>query len=221
MRAAKPALVLLSGGLDSALNLALAAREGSAVLALTFAYGQRAEARELESAAALAAHYGIDWRSLDLRWLGTAHPNALTRRGSDLPDLKTEDLDNPEKSNASARAVWVANRNGLFLNAAAVFAEAMGLERLLVGFNREEAATFPDNSRAFLEAATTALAYSTLNHVRVDSFTLAWDKTEIVREAAKVGLPFEKIWSCYESGPTPCGNCESCRRFARAREQAL
>lgn len=215
------ALILLSGGLDSALNLALAAREGTARLALTVAYGQRAEAPELRAAEALAAHYEIPWQAVDLRWLGGIHANALTRGSSDLSLLGADELDHVEKTNASARAVWVANRNGLFLNVAGAFAEARGLARILVGFNREEAATFPDNSRAYVAAASAALQFSTLNKVAVDSFTLDWDKTEILSEAVRVGLPLELVWSCYDAGPKACGVCESCQRFARARSRVL
>lgn len=215
-----PALVLLSGGLDSAANLAMAAKDGVAALALTIAYGQKAEAAELRAAEALAGHYNVPWRSLDLRWLGNVHGNALTRSEHSLPNLGSENLDNLEKARATAKAVWVANRNGLFLNAAAVFAEAAQISRILVGFNLEEAATFPDNSREYMDAASAALKFSTMNQVRVESYTVDWNKIQILREARKIGMPMGLVWSCYESGATPCGVCESCQRFARAEQEA-
>lgn len=118
----------------------------------------------------------------------------------------------------SAASVWVPNRNGVLINVASAFAEIHQASRVLVGFNVEEAVTFPDNSRAFLRQASRALAYSTANRAEVFSYTDAWDKRRIVRELRKLAkpFPFEKVWSCYFGGATPCGKCESCRRFRRA-----
>jgi 7-cyano-7-deazaguanine synthase len=209
------AVILLSGGLDSALNLALAARDGRAKLALTVRYGQRAEGAECAAAEALAAHYRVPWRAVSLGWLGEVNPTLLTREGL-LPRLSTDELDSAKASDASMRAVWVANRNGVFLNVAAAFAEALGLPHVLAGYNREEAATFPDNSAAFLEATNRAFSYSTLNGVTASSYTIDWDKTRILREALALELPLDKVWSCYEAGPARCWKCESCKRSERA-----
>ena len=111
------------------------------------------------------------------------------------------------------------NRNGVLINVAAAYAERARAKRVVVGFNREEAATFPDNSAEFAARASGALALSTANGVEVFSYTADWDKREIVaalrREVA--AFPFESVWSCYFGEAKPCGRCESCRRFARAR----
>jgi 7-cyano-7-deazaguanine synthase len=210
------AVILLSGGLDSALNLALAAKAGEAKLALTMCYGQRAEPAEVKAARALAKHYKVEWRYLNLRWLGQVNTTALTNPEQALPLLATEELDSLPHATASMKAVWVANRNGVFLNVAAAFAEAQNDNKVLVGFNLEEAGTFPDNSEAYLKALNAAFAYSTRNHVEVASYTTHWDKTRILQEALKVGLPLDLVWSCYESGPARCWKCESCKRSERA-----
>ncbi len=210
------AVILLSGGLDSALNLAIASRNGSARWALTMRYGQRAEAAELAAARALCAHYQVEWRSVDLSWLGQVNPTSLTRAGKNLPNPTTAELDSHVASDASMRAVWVANRNGVFLNVAAAYAEALGVQEVLTGYNKEEAATFPDNSAAFLAATNEAFSYSTLNGVRASSYTIAWDKTRILQEALQLDLPLDKVWSCYEAGPERCWKCESCKRSERA-----
>jgi 7-cyano-7-deazaguanine synthase in queuosine biosynthesis len=107
-------------------------------------------------------------------------------------------------------------RNGVFLNVAAAFAEALGVREVLTGYNREEAATFPDNSAAFLEAMNQAFSFSTLNGVRASSYTIAWDKPQILQEALRVNLPLNLVWSCYEAGPERCWKCESCKRSERA-----
>lgn len=108
------------------------------------------------------------------------------------------------------------NRNGLFLNIAASFAEGLGAAAILTGFNREEAETFPDNSASFVEAANGSLRFSTLSGVRVESPTLQMNKLEIVQEGLRVQLPFELTWSCYEGFDKMCGACESCLRSKRA-----
>lgn len=214
------AVILLSGGLDSALNLALAAKRGRAKLAITMRYGQRAEPAELRAAEALAKHYGVRWESVDLRWLGQVNPTRLTRPETELPKPTMAELDSYVASDASMRAVWVANRNGVFLNVAAAFAEALGENEVMVGFNREEAGTFPDNSVGYLEAMNRAFSFSTLNHVRVDSYTLEWEKPRIIAEALEHALPLDLVWSCYEPGPARCWECESCKRSERALRAA-
>ncbi len=202
------AVALLSGGLDSTVAFAMTAR--SCLLAITADYGQRAAAREIAAARRTARRHGVPHRVVRLPWLGGG---ALTERTTRLP---APDLDDARATRRSAAAVWVPNRNGVLLAVAASYAERLGAGAVVVGFNREEAATFPDNSRAFLAAATRALAYSTANAVRVLSPTAAWDKARIVREARRRRIPLDSIWPCYEGGRTWCGRCESCLRALRA-----
>jgi 7-cyano-7-deazaguanine synthase len=116
----------------------------------------------------------------------------------------------------TAAAVWVPNRNGLFIAIAAARAESLGIRGLVVGFNREEAATFPDNSRDYLEKQNRALGLSTANHVEVFAPTIELTKSQIVVEAMGLGVPLSEIWSCYWGGTVPCGACESCQRLQRA-----
>lgn len=211
-------VILLSGGLDSAANLALCARRDRLLAALTIRYGQKAEAREVEAARALCAHYGVRHEVVDLRWLGAMGGSSLTEGASAIPELATSELDREEVIRQSAKSVWVPNRNGVFLNVAAAYAERLGAQRVVVGFNREEAATFPDNSIDYLKRATAALALSTANQVEVFCYTAAWDKREIVAHLRELdpAFPYHLVWSCYLGGETRCGRCESCRRFERA-----
>lgn len=136
--------------------------------------------------------------------------------GGTVPEPDPAALDDPVHATASARSVWVPNRNGLLVNLAAFFAEALGCTRIVCGFNREEAATFPDNSEAFVAATNAALRRSTLCGVQVLSFTQRLSKEEIVGLGETLGVPWDLIWSCYHGGEKPCGACESCRRLARA-----
>lgn len=213
-----PSVILLSGGLDSAANLALCAERDQPLLAVTADYGQRAARREIEAARALCEYYAVPHIEVDLRWLGELGGSALTDPSLTLPEPARERLDELDSAKASAAAVWVPNRNGVLINVAAAYAERNGASRVVVGFNSEEAATFPDNSVGFLKAAGVALAYSTRNQCQVFSYTAEWDKTTIVRELKRLArpFPFEKLWSCYQGGAKPCGQCESCKRLRRA-----
>jgi 7-cyano-7-deazaguanine synthase len=214
-------VILLSGGLDSAANLALCRASDDPILALTVRYGQKASDQEVRAARQLAHHYDVRHEVIDLEWLGALGGSSLTDAGMQIPNLKTSELDNRQVTELSAKSVWVPNRNGLFIQVAAAFAERFNADRVVVGFNREEAATFPDNSADFIARSSHALELSTATGVKVHCYTVDLNKTEIVRELRKQpkAFPFDLVWSCYHDGATPCGECESCRRFARATRE--
>jgi 7-cyano-7-deazaguanine synthase len=201
-------VAILSGGLDSTVSLAAATRRMDVVLALTFDYGQRAAKRERAASSKIARHYKIPHRVIALPWLAKLTTTALVNRNSALP--------RHEMSERSAKAVWVPNRNGVFIEIAAAHAESLGATRLITGFNREEAVTFPDNSPAYVGAVNLALSYSTANGVQVVSFTGALDKKAIVALGRRLDAPLKQIWPCYEGGKRWCGECESCLRSLRA-----
>lgn len=212
-------VVLLSGGLDSTVSMAQALIEGEVQLCLTIDYGQRAAAKEIAAAQALAAHYNLAHRVINLPFLADVTTTSLVNTKEIIPEPEGE-LDNPQQARTRAKAVWVPNRNGLFINIAACFAEALGCEQVVTGFNREEAAAFPDNSIDFIEAINLSLSYSTANKIRVVSYTAWLNKSEIVRLGQRLKIPWHLLWSCYYGGETMCGRCESCRRFMRAMSAA-
>ncbi|MEZ6195043.1 MAG: 7-cyano-7-deazaguanine synthase QueC [Planctomycetota bacterium] len=214
------ALVLLSGGLDSTVAAYLAADECEVLGALAFDYGQRARRRELGASYAIAADLRIAHRTVELPFFRLLSAGALTEPASELPRPSAGDLDDPEAARASAAAVWVPNRNGVFIAVGAAWAESAGADVLVVGFNAEEARTFPDNGEDFVARQNEALAYSTARGVRVSAPTQRMSKVEIVRVAMERDLPLERAWSCYEGDDKPCGTCESCRRFDRALDAA-
>lgn len=215
------AVALLSGGLDSTVACAAAHRAQGVQLALTVDYRQRAAAREARAAADVAKALGIRHRRIALDFLGEVTTTALVNRAVGLPELAPKDLDDVAgAARESMRRVWVPNRNGLLIAVAAAFAESMGARDVVVGFNREEAATFADNSAEFLERASAALALSTASGVRVISPTIELDKVGILRLAGEVGAPLCYIWSCYEGGKSHCWRCESCLRLRRALDGA-
>ncbi len=201
-------VAILSGGLDSTVSLAAALREMKVVLAITFDYGQRAAKRERTAAARIARHYGVPQRVIGLPWLAAVTGSALVNRKAKLP--------RNEMSERSAKAVWVPNRNGVFIEIAAAHAESLGANRLITGFNKEEAATFPDNSPQYVSAVNRALSFSTANGVKVVSYTGNLDKRGIVSLGQRLDAPLHHIWPCYEGGRYWCGECESCLRSLRA-----
>jgi len=216
-----PAVVLLSGGLDSAVNLKRALDETGIALALTLEYGQKAAAREIAAAAAMCQALGVRHRVVALPWLAEICHTALVNPECEVPRLRPEQLGEERvTSRDTARAVWVPNRNGVFIAIAAAFAESLGAEAVVTGFNAEEAATFPDNSAAFAAAATAGLQFSTATAVQVMSYTQALTKSEVVLLGRRIGAPLALVWSCYRGGEAPCGNCESCARFLRACQLA-
>lgn len=213
------AVSLLSSGLDSVTALVLTKELMDVRLALTFDYGQRSALREIEFAKNICDSYGIEHEVIKLDWLGNITKTSLVNKDVEVPKLSLEDISDgaaPEITEESAKNVWVPNRNGVMINIAGSFAESLGCEYVTVGFNGEEAQTFPDNSFEFVKAMDRSLYFSTQNKVKLLAPLIEFDKATIVLEALKTDAPLEWSWSCYHGGDVPCGVCESCVRRARA-----
>jgi 7-cyano-7-deazaguanine synthase len=194
--------------------------ESGVELCLTFDYGQLAAEKEILAAAALAGHYQLSHKVVKLPFLREITDNALVCGDVSLPEPDPADLDDPEAAAVIAANVWIPNRNGLFINIAAAFAEACGAGLIAAGFNREEAVTFPDNSEGFVRAVNNCLEYSVREQMKAVSYTQRLDKVDIVKLGKRLSVPFQYIWSCYRGGETMCGKCESCRRLIRAAQLA-
>jgi 7-cyano-7-deazaguanine synthase len=138
--------------------------------------------------------------------------------GGKIPTGSDIGIDDMKKSRATAKRVWVPNRNGILLNIAAGFAEGFGAKYVIPGFNREEGATFPDNTEEFLRTLDSSWAYSTASQVKSFCFSTKLTKTEIVKRGIGLDLPFELLWPCYFAKKKWCGTCESCQRYKRALE---
>ncbi len=203
------AVALVSGGLDSLVSLARALNELDVRLVLFLNYRQRALARERNAVLGIVNYYQVPFREVELPWLGSLAPEAM--QGGTIPEgMGAEpELDRVE-------GVWIPNRNGVFLNVAAAYAESYRCTAVVTGFNREEAAEFPDNAIQFVECVNTCLRYSTLSRVRVVSFTQKLNKREILLRGSELRAPLSVIWSCYRGGKRMCGACASCRRLKNA-----
>lgn len=210
------AVVLLSAGLDSSVNFLAALREHEVSLALTFNYGQKAAEKEIEKSKKLAKLKSIPHRVIDLPWLKDLGTSGLTHNKGVIPMGRQVSIDNAKVSGVSAKAVWIPNRNGVFLNIAASFAESLKAKYIIPGFNAEEAATFPDNSFDFIRATRKSLSFSTANQVEVKCYTISMTKPDIAKLGMDLQLPFADIWPCYQNLEQWCGQCESCQRAKRA-----
>lgn len=205
----RPAVVLLSGGLDSATTLAIAREQGFATHALSFAYGQR-HATELEAARRVAAHLGVAQHlvaTIDLRAFG----------GSAL----TADLDVPKGPIAAAGIpiTYVPARNTIFLAHALGWAEVLGADDIFIGVNAVDYSGYPDCRPAFIEAferlanlATKAGAEEG-RHLRIHAPLIALTKAQIIQRGLSLGVDFALTRSCYDPDEAgrACGRCDSCR----------
>lgn len=209
MSSEERAVALVSGGLDSLVSLARALKELDVRLVLFFNYHQRALARERNAVLGIVNYYQVPFREVEMPWLGSLAPEAM--RSGTIP----EGIDaGPELDHVED--VWIPNRNGVFLNVAAAYAESYRCGVVVTGFNKEEAAEFPDNKSEFVNSVNACLRFSTLNDVRVVSFTQQLGKREIVLLGRELGAPLSIIWSCYRGGEFMCGNCVSCRKLKNA-----
>lgn len=197
-------IILLSGGLDSLVSLGLGGY--NVELALTFDYGQKSAEYEIEASKKNCDYYNIEHKVIKLDWLKNITHTALVA-DVDLPDKIDEN---------SAKNVWVPNRNGLFLNIAGSFADGEDYDYILIGANKEEAGTFPDNTQTFVDRINAEFEFSTNKHPKVVAPLINCDKNDIVKLALENDIPLNLVKSCYAGGEKHCGKCESCIRLKNA-----
>ena len=201
-------IILLSGGLDSLVSLGLGIKKYGISLALTFDYGQKALEQEISTSKMICDYYKIEHKVIKLDWLQSVTHTALVA-DKDLP----EGIDNP---NDSAKSVWVPNRNGLFLNIAGSFADGNDYDYIIIGANKEEGQTFPDNTQEFIDRVNAEFEFSTQTHPKVVAPLINYNKNDIVKQAIEHKIPLEFVRSCYSNGKKHCGKCESCTRLKNA-----
>jgi 7-cyano-7-deazaguanine synthase len=214
------AVVLLSGGLDSATTLALAAGTGFECYALSFDYGQR-HRRELDAARQLAAALGATRHEIigfDLRRFGGS---ALTADIAVPKDRREAEL------GAGIPVTYVPARNTIFLSFALAWAETLGSSDIYIGVNVLDSSGYPDCRAAYIDAFERMANLATKAGVEGQLLTIhtpliRMSKAEIVETAISRAVPLELTWSCYEPQPdgAACGRCDACvlrrRGFAEA-----
>lgn len=210
------AVVLVSGGLDSATTLAIARDLGFPCYCLSFDYGQRHRI-ELESARAVTESLGAERHEimpLDIGWMGGS---ALTDRSIDVPDAPSNGIP----------VTYVPARNTIFLSVALGWAEALGAQHIFIGANAVDYSGYPDCRPVFIRAFEQLANVATKAGVEGSGFhihapLIQMSKAEIIRRGQTLGINFALTVSCYDPGPEgeACGVCESCRLRARGFHEA-
>jgi 7-cyano-7-deazaguanine synthase len=203
------AVVLLSGGLDSATAAAIAKAEGYDLYAISFSYGQR-HSKEIECARRVGERLGVACHvvtEFDLRLWG----------GSALTDDVEVPLDRDEAEMASHIPVtYVPARNTIFLSFALGYAEVVGADTIVIGVNQLDYSGYPDCRGEYLQAfermANLATKAGTADgrHIRIYAPLLDLTKAEIIRRGLDLGVDYSLTWSCYQGLEEPCGRCDSC-----------
>ena len=209
------AVVCLSGGMDSCVCAAIAARDRGEVYFLHGDYGQRTERRERESFERLAEHFHAAGRlACDLRHLGRIGGSSLTDQGIEVSEVNLDYQGIPSS--------YVPFRNAHFLSVAVSWAEVIGAEAVYVGAVEQDSSGYPDCRREYYDAFERVVELGTRPETRIRIFTplVSLKKSEIVRLGLELGAPFELTWSCYQSQDLACGRCDSCALRLRAFAEA-
>jgi len=215
-RARPKAVVLLSGGLDSATTLYYAKDKGFSCTCLSFDYGQR-HRRELAAAKRIASAAGCEHRTVKI---------SLPWKGSSLLDksIRLPAFDRRQKAGEDVPNTYVPARNIIFLSFALSCAEAIGAQAIYIGANAVDYSGYPDCRpvfyKAFQGAARTGTKSGIKRPVRILTPLIHMTKAEIVKLGSRLKVPYELTWSCYAGGAQPCGMCDSCHFRAKGFLQA-
>jgi 7-cyano-7-deazaguanine synthase len=210
----KKAIVLLSGGLDSAVTLYFAKKQGFHCRCLIFDYGQRHK-REIESARRVARAAGCAYKILRIK---------LPWNGSSLLDksIKIPLVTRLEGQGVASRvpSTYVPGRNIIFLSLGISYAEAINAKVIFIGANAVDFSGYPDCRPEFYRAFSKVIVTGTKagikgEGIKIKTPLISKTKAQIIRLGAQLGVPFKLTWSCYKGGKRPCGKCDSC--FFRAK----
>ena len=199
----KKAIVLLSGGMDSAVTLYIA-RKGYKTSCLIFDYGQRHK-KEVGFARRLARASRSDYYVLNIKlpWKKSALLD---------PEIPIPERRNTPSGNKKIPATYVPARNTIFLSFALSFAEAYGAKAIFIGANARDFSGYPDCRPLYFKAFNELLHRATkARGIRIETPLLHKTKKEIVNMGRILGVPFHLTWSCYKGGKRPCGRCDACR----------
>lgn len=212
----KKAVVLLSGGLDSATVVAMARAEGYACYAMSFDYGQRHHA-ELRAAQRVAYQLSVVEHKTIAMDLGGIGGSALTDSSIAVP----------ETPGGGIPSTYVPARNALFLSLALGWAEVLGARDIFIGVNAVDFSGYPDCRPEFVAAFERMANLATKAGIEGRAFTIhaplqALSKAEIIQEGVRLGVNYAETVSCYQADEDgrACGKCDSCRLRAKGFEQA-
>ena len=206
------AVISLSGGMDSSVCLALAARDYD-VYALHFSYGQRTEKRELASARAVAEQVGVQqFLTLKLDLFRQIGGSALTDANIPVPNAPAT-----RKIGEEIPVTYVPFRNAHFLSSAVSWAEVLGAKIIFIGAVEQDSSGYPDCRPAYYAAFNQVIRTGTRNgDIEILTPLIHLKKSEIIRLGLELNAPFHLTWSCYSGEDRACGVCDSCVLRLRA-----
>ncbi|MFH1856127.1 MAG: 7-cyano-7-deazaguanine synthase QueC [Candidatus Omnitrophota bacterium] len=212
----KKAIILLSGGLDSATTLFYAKNKKFRCICLNFFYGQKHK-REIESAKKIAAKAGCPLVTIKIDIPKKA--SALTSAEKNINDTSVSGI------GKKIPATYVPARNIIFLSFALSWAEAEKCGHIFIGANAVDYSGYPDCRPEFIKAFQEAARAGTKSGaegrmIKIEAPLILKTKAQIIKAAKKLNVPLELTWSCYRGGKLPCGRCESCRLRAKGFEEA-
>jgi 7-cyano-7-deazaguanine synthase len=208
-------VVLLSGGMDSTLTLAIARKESDEVAAIHFNYRHRTERRELQAFENICDRYQISKRLIvDAEVLRQIGGSSLTDTAIPVTKADLSATDIPSS--------YVPFRNGTFLSIATGWAEVLGAERIYIGAVEEDSSGYPDCRKVFFEEFEKAINLGTKpeTHIQIKTPVIGLKKSEIVKKSLELSSPLELTWSCYTAEDEACGECDSCALRLRGFELA-
>jgi 7-cyano-7-deazaguanine synthase len=199
------AVVLLSGGMDSCVTLALAIEQGFSIAALHVQYGQRTEQREREAFTNICNHYSIATRLV----VNISHLAAIG--GSSLTDTSMP-VTAHISTNSTIPTSYVPFRNANILAIATSWAEVIGARALFIGAVEEDSSGYPDCTQSFFDAFQRVLTLGTKPSTSIQLCTpvIHQSKAAIIKEGMRLKAPLHLSWSCYQQTVTACGVCDSC-----------
>lgn len=209
------AIVLISGGMDSAVSLGIAKTLGYDLAALHINYGQKTEAKEQEAFYDLCEHYNIRNRMIvNVSYLARFGGSSLTDSSIEVTEA---DLRNPDIPSS-----YVPFRNANILSVATSWAEVIGAGAIIIGAMEEDSSGYPDTRKAFFDAyqETVNLGTRPETNIKIVTPIINMSKKDIILRGYKLGVPFEKTWSCYKNSDKACGKCDSCALRLRGFQEA-
>lgn len=209
------AVIVLSGGMDSAVLLSHELSKGQRVAALSFDYGSKHNHCELPMAREICLRLGVEHRVVALPFINELFTSSLLRSGEAVPE-GAYDAD-------SMKSTVVPFRNGILIAIAVGYAESVGAARVLIGSHSGDHHIYPDCRPEFNAAMNKAARLGTGDAVRVDFPFAAMNKREIGDLGRALGVDFVRTWTCYKGGELHCGVCGACgeRKFALRHDQGL
>lgn len=219
-RLREKAVVCLSGGMDSTVCASLAARDYDAY-AVHFSYGQRTEARELQSAQTVARMLGFrEFLPLRMDLFRAIGGSALTDASISVPQAEVQQI-GPARTGNHVPVTYVPFRNAHFLSAAVSWAEVLEARTVIIGAVEQDSSGYPDCRPAYYGAFNELIRQGTKEGtIRVETPLIHMRKRDIVELGVELGAPFHVSWSCYSGEEVACGVCESCALRLRAFEEA-